>query len=232
MAVNDNSNVLVKKIIITDAEGTHNYQLNYDGNHLVDIRTPGGTHETIVYTGHLISEWQSFGKQGVILYKKYFEYSADKLVRYIVLNYESGQFQKYNYTNNTDGSISYALYSGATETTINNFVHDGKIYSDKIEINIPANGTTAAHIATRLFTYDGKNNPFKNVTSFDKIYFATNATAITSSENFVSETLTSFGQTQNIRSASYVYNAANFPETAIVTEISSGNQTTTNYLYN
>lgn len=162
------STVLLKKEISTDSDGdkvTTDYK--YDGNKIVSATVQGSTTGIyFTYTGDLITKME-FKYEGVVEQVNKYEYdSNNKLINFIRVEPLEKMGSKEVYAYNSDGSISITAYSGTdlAQTTADG---TGKITFVNGEINKIA----LTYGPTRTYTYDDKNNPFKNVLGYDKISF-------------------------------------------------------------
>lgn len=229
-----NETVLVKKIIETDEDGTITTVLTYNGTKLVEITNNEGYRQVITYTGNLITEWKSYQGTELVITDTYVYNTDNKLVTYTSIdNTEEAYHEKITYVHNADGSVDYKEYTGNTPTSINVLSMEGKILANKFTENVSFDGVNVTHTAT--FTFDGKNNPLKNVTGYDKIAFVNTMESLNHTENITSVTSSS----SNNQSAPklettyvYTYDAKNYPLTVVETDVIDTNSTiTTQYTY-
>ena len=89
-----------------------------------------------------------------------------------------------------------------------------------------------SYTANRVYTYDTKNNPFKNITGGDKINFI-NIEAIGVSRNILTDTYTSTFTNTELFTTTYTYNSLDFPLTESEIEgTDPSTVVTTQYTYN
>ncbi|WP_223678718.1 hypothetical protein [Flavobacterium hibisci] len=215
--------VLLKKEISTDSDGDKvitNYA--YDGNKIVKITVDGSTDGVyFTYTGNLITKME-FKYDGDVEQINKYEYDSNNLLISFVMTEpleEYGFKEVYKYE--TDGSITVTTFRGddVAQTTANG---TRKITFTAGEIT----KITSTDSPSRSYTYDDKNNPFKNILGYDKISFVEGeASGIV--HNIVSEK----DLDNNEVTSSYVftYNAANYPTK--VTESEEGETATVEYFY-
>lgn len=232
--VTNNDSVLVKKITETSEDGTLITVLTYNGTKLVEINNNEGLRQVFTYTGDLITEWKTYEGTELVTTDTYVYNSANKLVTYTSIdNTEDSHHEKITYVHNADGSIDYKEYSGSNPSSIDQLSMTGKIYADKYT-EVVTSGTENITY-TMTFTFDGKNNPLKNVTGFDKIAFVNTMESTNYAENITSESSSSSNSTDAPKLQTtyvYTYNAKNYPLTAVETDVEDPNTTiTTQYTY-
>lgn len=235
---NPTTSVLLKKMIQTDSDGfTNTLNFTYSGNKLVKITySEDNTYEVFTYNGDLIAKSESFDSSNNMIDTFTYVYNVDgNLIEAKWLDYVNGNdaSTKFLYTHNADGTISYQQFNGDTNSQTT-FYRDGKIYANKFEENVPADpGYYPDHVVTHTFTYDGKNQPTKNITGHGKIWFAFSDSGTNFQNNVTSNVHTNtLGLYQPMTTTSYTYNNLDYPITQ--TETSSSDPTdvtTTQYFY-
>ncbi len=212
---------LLKKIIGTDSDGevfTINY--TYSGNKIVKAAYSDGSHDDYTYTGDLITKIEIYSDLTTLSDTEIYEYNSDnKLVNYIMksnIGDEPRFASRTAYVYNADGTISFTDYTG-THDSQTEFAADGKIYANKYEENVVLGGPTPDHIDAHTCTFDGKNNPLKNVTGMGRIHFsAGNREGFDYTQNVVSDVHTNTngaGLTQPMYDSTFTYNSNNYPVT-------------------
>lgn len=211
--------ILLKKTIETFDDGsTMTSTATYDGTKIKKITTDQGFTLDFTYTGNLITKME-YKFIGVLFQTDIYSYDANEnLTSYVRLEHEDGLGAKEVYVHNPDGTISVTAYSGdlTSQTTLDGtgtitFLANGEVDS-----------ITTTYSDDHTYTYDNKNNPFKNVTGYGKISWVdTEAAGIM--HNITLDD-TSFDTT-----TTYTYNGNDFPATA--TETYDGEQTTTEFFY-
>ncbi len=144
-----NDGVLLKKVIDTFEGGfVVTTELTYDGNKLTQISTDDGSTDTFVYTNGLLTQqthtWE--GSSSV----RTFEYDANNR---LIKRYHDG-ILAYTFTYNQDGTISKTESSGNSVNILT--FENGNLISDAYTNNAGTDYVVS-------YTYDTKNNPFKNI---------------------------------------------------------------------
>lgn len=219
--------ILVKKTIDSDVSGSITSNYTYVGNKIVSIISTDGLSTVFTYTGNLITKVESFSGTNLDSRETFSYNSNGKLATYVNLDFNSSLGYKETYNNNTDGTISYTHYSGdLSNQTL--FENTGLIQFDGGEVSRLEeyfSGSTTPYFVVE-FTYDTKNNPYKNVLGFSKIDFVDgNLGGIT--HNVLSENYNNDVAPQI--TYSYTYNALNYPTQVV--ETSFGDDYTTQFFY-
>jgi hypothetical protein len=198
----------------TNFEADSYEEYDYNGEKLIESRLWSDDvyiSKTIyTYLGDLISETEYFDESGNSsnsLGSNYYSYDdKGRLKENKILTYEDGGGLTYktgNYTYNSDGTTTVIItkVSGEFKTIIHSF-SDNEI----VEVEI----TDGKETATSTSSFDGKNNPFKNVLGYDKTgisrYHQQNL------EYYYQRTLPS-GDVENETVREYTYNLENYPKT-------------------
>ncbi|PKB15878.1 hypothetical protein [Flavobacterium sp. 5] len=217
----DTSSVLLKKVISKDDDSELITTFTYDGKKLTTVNFSDGDLYSFTYTGDLITKIEYFEKN-VLSEKDLYTYdSQGNLVT--VINIEGNYAHRTEYTRNSDGTISYDGYYGdATSQTM--FSTKGKLYFLNSEIikdesSDIQGSTTYEDVVT--YIYDTKNNPYKNITGFDKIMISESSDFFDDleggiSHNLLKEEWTSFNKSEETTSCTYTYESNGFPKTSIV----------------
>ena len=212
--------VLVKKTIETDTDGTViTSTATYNGTKLNKVTSDDGYVTQFFYTGDLITKIEyKFG--GVMLQKDVFTYNGSgQLTSYVMTEFEDDYGRKEVYAYNGDGSVSVSYFSG---DSVSQTISDGTG-----TMTFLANGEvgtiTTSNGQSHTYTYDNKNNPFKNITGFGKISW----TDIDASGILHNVILDEFGF--GAIETTYTYNADNYPTMAV--ESSGSNESTMEFIY-
>lgn len=234
-STNDESGVLLKKTIETYASDgstvTTNY--TYSGKKMVKSTDSDGYYENYTYTGDLLTKVEYYDGDDTLLQRETFSYNANgKLTTYLALDLDSDTGHKETYVYNSNGTVSTASFSGDATTQTNpvrtgvvHFTTTGEVSSfDSVEIFMGMTSTTS-------YTYDTKNNPFKNVIGFDKLIFIdSEATGLT--HNVLTESYTSTSQ-DYVYTSTYTYNSLNFPLTdSEIEDTDASSVIATQFFYN
>lgn len=224
------ASVLLKRIVETDPDGiVSTATITYSGNKIVKMSFDDGTYENYTYTGDLITKSESFDENDDLYESFIYVYDSNgKLTESRWLDYVSPSgSSKQVYVYNADGTISFQEFLGDVDSQTN-FYREGKIYANKYEEYVPEEvGSYPAHTITHTFTFDDKNQPMKNVTGFDKTWFAFSGYGINSANNITSDLHTNtLGVYQPITSTVYTYNSQNYPITEAETNHTNSDEVT------
>jgi hypothetical protein len=221
---------LVSKIVSTSGGGsTSTSTLTYIGNKIKDY-TNSNNKSTYTYNGDTITTITTTQGSEVI-YTDTFTYDANNRVASETINYlleNSSERKVYTYTAT---GILVDVYSGD--------LNNATALSRKGKILLDANGEVTAIenydlssilISKTVFTNDGKNSPFRNITGFSKqpYFFGKSCNILTFNSYDGMNQLVSNSVFQ------YNYNSNNFPSSAIQNFFNNGtlsSVTTIQYFY-
>lgn len=157
---NTSTDVLVKRIIYTqeDEDGINDMiAYSYDGNKLSEANYLDGTKEKYYYSGDLITKIE-YLHGGEVEYQDVFTYNSNgKLIEYKLEDFIEDWEEKHTFVHNADNTIT-ETYDGVVSTLT---IENGEVVK-KVQ----------AGYDTYKYTYDTKNSPFKNVTGFSEISYA------------------------------------------------------------
>lgn len=223
-AATSESDVLVKRTIRTYSGGgsVTTVDHTYSGKKAVKSTNSNGNYELYTYTGDLITQVKNYNASDVHVETETFTYDSDKkLESYVRVNVVGNTGIKQTYVYNTNGTVSTTTYSGnATSQTTQ--TETGTIVISGGEVVVQTSSGGAMH----TYTYDTKNNPFKNITGFDKIMVIGGVATGGVQHNI----LTDNDDAGYVYNFAYTYNAANFPTSATKSEGGSSIYTT-EYIY-
>ncbi len=181
------------------------------------------------YNGNLITKVEGLNNNTLMMRIIYTYNNSQQVV-------ESNQFSRDSQTNslylghkslftyNSDGTVSEQYYEGS----INNPVEYVKRYTYTIadgEIrNIVEANPNGFISKTSVFTFDNKNNPFKNVTGVNPFIGGFMGGK---NYNVIQETI-NYSSSSNAKNYTYTYNSDNYP-VSITTPYGSQSQTITYY---
>lgn len=224
-----NDDVLVSKTVETYAlDGsvvTSNY--TYAGKKIVQETDSDGVVTKFTYTGNLITKIEYFDDSDALEQTEIFAYnSSNQLTSYTRLEHFDDNGDRETYVYNANGTVTCTSYDGDLLSQ-DNFYGTSIIYFTNNEVSmIEEYSDIDILTGTRLYTYDTKNSPFKNIIGFDKIQFIENE-AVGIHHNIVTDNYTDFGVLTTY-TTTYTYNDNNFPLTAVE---SGGDDITTEYTY-
>jgi Family of unknown function (DUF6252) len=222
--VDPNATVLVKKITITDADNTvGSITYFYSGDKLNYSIDEDGNKTNFLYQGNLLMEEDTYvGTSTTLMEKTTYAYNnSSKLITYVNVDMLADTGSRITYTHNSNGTIDYQEYIGNQDVQ-DELYSSGTLTSTSHIENATNPITQEPQVFTGGFTFDTKNNPFKNIIGFDKIYFADSDMAL----NFANNVLEHTDQIDSdapyvLETLTYTYNTSNYP-TQIVHRGQSG----------
>lgn len=229
------SGILLKKTIDNDGVDVITTNYTYNGNKLVSISDDTGYQENFIYTGDLITSTQEYDNGGLYSTNT-FEYNTSGKITFFKRFDEFGdEYVREGYNYNSDGTITIDSYDVGTFDINGNpyiFKKETLFFTNneisKVVSKSYDSGLNLTNTSTRNFTYDTKNNPFINITGFEKFYFGEgdlyqggiNVNLLTASQ--VGASGSDVYQ--------YTYNSSNFPVTSTY-NYNSGGSGTIQYFY-
>jgi len=196
--------VLVKKIVVTDEEGTITQTFTYDANKITNVVSSNGDEDKWYYDNndHIIKI--EYYEDGVLQYEDIFEYNANGQVvanYWREVNYDYAEKTAYAY--NANGTISTVETWGdlSEQTHV-----DGTGIITLTNGNITQYAFTSSSGPTTInnFTYDDKNDPFKNAVGHEVM-------TLIIPEGGVNNILTSVDEGNNNYTLTHTYNSDNYP---------------------
>ena len=224
--------VLISKTIETYANDgstlTTNY--TYSGKKIVQETSDDGVYTKYTYTGNLITKVEYFDADDNLEETETFSYNgSSQLVSYVRLEHFDDLGNRDTYIYNANGTVSGTSYNGDLSSQ-DDLQGTSIIYYENNEVSkVEEFSDLGTLIATRLYSYDTKVNPFKNVIGFDKIQFVENE-AIGIYHNIISDSYTDFG-TPVTYTTVYTYDQNNFPITAVESNGSASDNISMQYFY-
>jgi PBP1b-binding outer membrane lipoprotein LpoB len=229
------SDVLVTKTVETYAYDNSTITTNYtyDGKKIVSSSDSDGVYENYTYTGDLITNVKTYDDTNALIVEEFLTYNGSgQLVTYLSKDYENDHGRKEVFVHNSNNTVSYSVYKGdnSSQTTLS---ETGTIHLTNGEVTqIDTTVLSPSYSGTRVYTYDTKNNPFKNITGGDKINFI-NEEAIGVFRNILTDHYTSTFPTDEMFTTTYTYNSLDFPLTESEIEgTDPSTVVTTQYTYN
>jgi hypothetical protein len=229
------SDVLITKTIETSASDNSVLTTNftYNGKKLIGSTDSEGYHEVFTYVGDLISSIKAYDDTNTLITEETFTYNGNNLlISYLLNDYTTDHGRREEFVHVSNDNISYSVYNGTTTEQPTSLLETGSIHFANGEIShinteVPSVGNTY----TRTYTYDTKNNPFKNVTGYDKLSFL-NEEANGVTHNILTDAFAEANQS-SITTSTYTYNSLNFPVTGFEMEgTDTTTQVSTQYFYN
>jgi hypothetical protein len=218
----DTNEVLLKKMAVTDIDGTITTNYVYNGNKLVSATDNDGYQENYTYTGNLITSTQEIDNGGVT--NNTFEYNANgDLIFFKRFDGATGEeFSRDGYVYNLDGTITVNRYTNLTG--VPSIWETDKLYLENGEIiKVIKTNLTLGSSNTRNYTYDAKNNPYKNILGFTKVIYGEGDLMYGGRlSNCLTDIPVGSG---NSDTYGYSYNSSNFPITGTYTSTNGENAT-------
>jgi hypothetical protein len=227
-SVVDTNGILVKKQEYTDTGfPTEIYNYTYSGNKLVKITDQDGGYSNVTYTGDLITKIEHYDNGNGLIANEIFTYTAsNKMLTNTYKDFDANIGTKYTYTYNSDGTVSYDYYFGdsTTQTTSNGSYK--MFFLNNEVIKMEHYSQTGVLTKTDTFTYDGKNNPFKNITGWAELGYNQGETG-SAFQNLVNN-----NNPNEMYTNFYTYDSNNFPLTEIAKDNSDSSViSTAKYTY-
>ena len=200
--------VLLRKIVLESESGTRTTTYVYNGNKMNTISF-GTYFNQFFYTGNAVTKVESYNN-GQLMSVFTFDYdSSGKLVQSYLDSPGLELAWRDAYVYNNDNTISvnhYVSFEGGPET-----LQEQKLYLDSEGEIIRIERYDDLGTSVSLYTYDAKNNPFRNVMGFDKLL---NVISLGIKHNTVTTLETDFdGSTISSSEKTIMYNAQDFPVT-------------------
>lgn len=198
--------VLLKKIITTTSEGKVTTIYTYDGNKIVsDVDDSGESNAYYTYTGDLITKIEYKLPNGTVEQINTYAYTDGKLTTFVRIDPGMDWGNKELYTYNADGTVTSKQYIGdsKTQTSLNATVIIKFANGEVVDM---INDFNDSH----SYTYDTKNNPFKNVLGWNKINFTDGE-----ANDVLHNMLTDKAEGELWYSYTYTYNADGYPTKSV-----------------
>lgn len=205
--------VLVKRTVSTDEDGLEEtLQYFYNGNKISRIEGPDGFKVQFTYVGDLITAIRYFAGTTEFQTETYTYNSQGQMIKYVLLSLLQDYGAKEEFTYNADGTIEYTRALGDLVSQTES-PSSGKLFFTNGEITKVENYEFGATSVVN-YTYDTKNNPFKNITGISKISFADQVVG-GFNHNVLTEEHPTF-PSSNLTTA-YQYNSNDYPISAVET---------------
>jgi hypothetical protein len=221
----ESSEILLKKLIQTSGEETYTTIYSYNGNKLVSASSSDDESIFYEYNGELLTTIKFFfnGNLSNIITNSFD--ASGRVVGVKNLSIGANQGFRAVYTYNDDNTISVATYYGDAENqeTVDT---PGKYFMD-------ANGEIEKYerygnsgTQTTTYTYDSKNNPYKNIEGYNDLINITG-------RNFNVTSVISTNSDDSVlaeNAIEYSYNAENYPVNSVNNNSGAG-AFTSQYFY-
>jgi hypothetical protein len=142
------SAVLVKKVKVHHDNTDDFFTFSYDGDKLLEVSDQNGYKMKNIYNGNLIVKQEVYINNILDFYTDYV-YSSNKLIKKNTTSVTSNFTQNWDFVYNSDGTI-----------TVNSPIPGSNV--PRYTIYYFANGNLIKR-GNNNYTYDTKNNPFKNI---------------------------------------------------------------------
>ncbi|MCH4831909.1 MULTISPECIES: hypothetical protein [Flavobacterium] len=164
------STVLPKKINVESKYAPYTLIFDYDGKKIKQCVVVGYNKEVYTYDGDNIVRKEVLLTDNTLLNKHEYKYINNKLEYYlaVIYNTPSGNItNKTVFTYNADNSISYVTYRVKYNGDLDPLCNGKLFFLNENLIRHEINDGSSTR--TLEYSYDDKNNPFKNILGFDKL---------------------------------------------------------------
>ena len=189
------------------------FNFTYNSSKLVSIIDDTADSDLYAtYTEDLITKLEYKFANGTVDQTETFDYDdTHRLSTYVRIEPATNIGDKETYVYNANGTISVTHFIGnaTTQTQLNNT-------SVITFTNGEVSNVTQSDGSIYSYTYDTKNNPYKNITGYSKIAFA-GGVADGIAHNVVSESDTFAGSTTTYATV-FTYNSSDYPTTSLQDE--------------
>ncbi|RXR20495.1 hypothetical protein EQG63_00765 [Flavobacterium amnicola] len=224
--VADVNTTLPKKMIYTETGyPTETYNYFYNGNKLTKITDEFG-YSKITYTGDLITLIQHYDDTNTLVASEHFTYNgSNKLVTNLYKDLESDYGSKETYVYNADGTVTVSKFGGDATTQNDDFGYYKMFFLNREVVKVENYDSTGVLGETTNLTYDGKNNPYKNIVGWAQLQYSSSQLA-GAYQNVIHNDRPSEDYTNT-----YTYDANNFPLTETAKDASDVILSSTQYFY-
>lgn len=223
-------NALLKKTVTTYEDGSiETGEFTYEGNKLIKMTYSEEEYDTFLYNNDgLLAERRVFRTNNAHEYKHIYEYNdTNKLISYseIFVNSIGSYNTRVTFTYNSNNTITAMRYLSLGEAEEELFDTSVITLTNNNITSVNTQEASGINEYTTSFTYDDKNNPFKNTYAYEVIML-TEYRHGGGINNVLSESDSNDGV---LYTSEYEYNSNGYPTTMIDSE--GGEQTITQYFY-
>lgn len=230
---NTNPVLVTQMTIIEDGDSPYTANYTYDGNKIIKATYNDGTYEDYFYNSDNKVTNIKLYDSGVVTEESNFTYNTSGQLSSEV-SLEGNVGYKTEYTYNSDGTISYEDYEGNLES------QDILLGSGTLTVtngNITQDVIVGGEITeTWTYTYDNKNNPFKNVASAMELLLYNGGSEIGGVVNNSTSLTVNYSQFEEneVYTTTYTYNGQDYPTQSVEIDADFPNEPyiTTTYTYN
>lgn len=221
---------LHQQIITGNPADNNTATYTYNGNKLLRIDNTDGTYTKVYYTGDLVTKFEYYDDTNFLIEQSTYTYNAEnKLASYTYLGFEQDTAEKEVFTYNANGTISSSYYYGNSATAAPTDLQTTRLIT-LLDGEVHTTVSTGNDNTTYTYTYDTKNNPYKNILGFDKLGGYADGENLGIMHNIVTESHQNPGSSAITDNYAYTYNSSDFPLTSIVSE-SGITKETVQYIY-
>ncbi|RZJ66371.1 MAG: hypothetical protein EOO50_09860 [Flavobacterium sp.] len=196
---------------------------SYIGNKISTVQTVGGDKVVYIYSGSKIVSMTVENSFGNDVFQYEFDYTGDKMTQVKRWQVGTGSVTRQVFTYPDATSITSEGFTG--NTTQQTQLLFSQIYSVGANGEIESVQTTQGDAVTvSTYTYDAKNNPFKNITGYADLLMLGGT-----DYNVLSVISTLNGNPAGSEATIYTYDSDDFPATS--TRTSFGTEYETTYTY-
>lgn len=232
----DTTPILIKKINYLSNTGSVEGSMNftYNEDKIVKLETSDGEEKVeYTYTGDDISKTIYYINNNITEINEYY-YTGGKLTSRKITNATDSNYNEtitYNYVN--DNLVKYNMVTGysISNGVVTLYRTNYDVYLSNGNLNKIVSTSTNSGTTTETYSYDNKNNLYKNIKGYLKImlfdidggYGLNNLTSSTRSQSLSGTNLTSS------LTNTYTYNSNNFPTKMTSSFVSNSFPSETNY---
>ncbi len=218
--------ILIKRIAYSGGSSSDPSDVvyTYDGTKMVSAVVDNSMTLSYIYEGNYVTRINSYNQNNLLTNYFINGYENGRLIsrKHIIPVADQGFRSEYTY--NSDGTVSVANFSG-NEFVQNDTENPGKLYFGASGEIIKYEQYAGNGTVTSTYFHDNKNNPYKNVTGFDKMLNSTG-----SFHNVTSEITIGADGSQSVETShEFLYNEFDYPKSAVRTQ--NGSETIILYYY-
>ena len=220
----DTNTALLKKTVETYEDGsTHISNYNYNGNKLTSIIESDGSKILFTYDGELMTEIKYYDNETLFQTNVLAYDTNNKLITHTMYSHLANASQRWEYTYNTDGTITADNFSGDLNSQTNQL--------NPYIVTLLNNNITEVNMdgVIETYTYTNTIDPHSLVTGNNgwSLAFFEGGTNNISTYLYTN----SAGDVLENHTYTYTYNNANLPITSVETDVVTGEIITTQYFY-
>ncbi|OIQ21121.1 MAG: hypothetical protein BM557_05045 [Flavobacterium sp. MedPE-SWcel] len=217
-----NNDVFVTKVVDNEAGEILTFNYTYEGNKIIKNTFNDGSYEDYSYNSdNKVTGISYYNEGGTLSEQTNFLYTSGQLTSIVSLDQDIGIGAKKTFTHNTDGTIDYEEYTGDLNTqTVLQATGVITITNGNLTEDVSYDGGVVSEATTETWTYtfDNKNNPFKNIASFNEIMLYENEETGYVNTNNVTSLSIDYGTETDNYTVVNTYNSQDYPTVSVETD--------------